>query len=280
MVKNLSENVNAVTSPKPPVAAGADPRIDDVEKDVKKLKTDIENFMALKNTVEDLKNTIVDIRSLMSETQSPFNLLQFITNEEDLNKVVQAKPLIEKKFQTRKEETKSETATSAAASPAGTPTTSEETKTGFAVENTMGTKETMLSTEPEKSTPPALSENSVFPSSLIKASGNIPEGIGSLSDGTSIVDWVYTMLDLGFDEEGIRKVCDFCEFSNFMPKGYSEHVSNLVGAAVKARSMKMMPEEVILSMYGAADAAGKKTSSKDLTALIMRVLKKNKAGGS
>jgi hypothetical protein len=280
MVKNLSENVNAVTSPKPPVAAGADPRIDGVEKDVKQLKTDIENFMALKNTVEDLKNTIVDIRSLMSETQSPFNLLQFITNEEDLNKVVQAKPLIEKKFQTKREETKPETATSAAASPAGTPTTSEETKTGFAVENTMGMKETVLSAEPEKSTPPALSENLACPSSLIKASGNILEGIGSLSDGTSIVDWVYTMLDLGFDEEGIRKICDFCEFSNFMPKGYSEHVSNLVGAAVKARSMKMMPEEVILSMYGAADAAGKKTSSKDLTALIMRVLKKNKTGGS
>lgn len=276
----MSENVNAVTSPKPPVAAGADPRIDGVEKDVKQLKTDIENFMALKNTVEDLKNTIVDIRSLMSETQSPFNLLQFITNEEDLNKVVQAKPLIEKKFQTKREETKPETATSAAASPAGTPTTSEETKTGFAVENTMGMKETVLSAEPEKSTPLALSENLACPSSLIKASGNILEGIGSLSDGTSIVDWVYTMLDLGFDEEGIRKICDFCEFSNFMPKGYSEHVSNLVGAAVKARSMKMMPEEVILSMYGAADAAGKKTSSKDLTALIMRVLKKNKTGGS
>jgi hypothetical protein len=216
----------------------------------------------------------------MSETQSPFNLLQFITNEEDLNKVVQAKPLIEKKFQTKREETKPETATSAAASPAGTPTTSEETKTGFAVENTMGMKETVLSAEPEKSTPLALSENLACPSSLIKASGNILEGIGSLSDGTSIVDWVYTMLDLGFDEEGIRKICDFCEFSNFMPKGYSEHVSNLVGAAVKARSMKMMPEEVILSMYGAADAAGKKTSSKDLTALIMRVLKKNKTGGS
>ena len=280
MVKNLSENVNAVTSPKPPVAAGADPRIDGVEKDVKQLKTDIENFMALKNTVEDLKNTIVDIRSLMSETQSPFNLLQFITNEEDLNKVVQAKPLIEKKFQTKREETKPETATSAAVFPAGTRTTSEEAKTGFTVENTTGMKETVLSAEPEKSTSPALSENLACPSSLIKASGNILEGIGSLSDGTSIVDWVYTMLDLGFDEEGIRKICDFCEFSNFMPKGYSEHVSNLVGAAVKARSMKMMPEEVILSMYGAADAAGKKTSSKDLTALIMRVLKKNKAGGS
>ena len=280
MVKNLSENVNAVTSPKPPVAAGADPRIDGVEKDVKQLKTDIENFMALKNTVEDLKNTIVDIRSLMSETQSPFNLLQFITNEEDLNKVVQAKPLIEKKFQTKREETKPETATSATALPAGTPTTSEETKTGFAVEDTTCMKETVLSAEPEKSTPPALSENLACPSSLIKASGNILEGIGSLSDGTSIVDWVYTMLDLGFDEEGIRKICDFCEFSNFMPKGYSEHVSNLVGVAVRARSMKMLPEEVILSMYGAADAAGKKTSSKDLTALIMRVLKKNKAGGS
>jgi hypothetical protein len=31
-------------------------------------------------------------------------------------------------------------------------------------------------------------------------------------------------------------------------------------------------------MYGAADAAGAKTSPKDLTAMIMRVIKKNRAG--
>jgi hypothetical protein len=92
------------------------------------------------------------------------------------------------------------------------------------------------------------------------------------------INWIYTMLDLGFDEESIRRLCDYCEFSSFIPKGYSQQVSNLVGAIVKARGQKLTPEEVILSMYGAADAAGAKTSPKDLTQLIMRVLKKNRIG--
>jgi hypothetical protein len=275
--EKLSDNTNTITSPKPATVTSADPRIDDVEKDVKKLKADVENFMALKNTVEDLKNTIVDIRSLISEAQSPFNLLQFITNEDDLNKVVQAKPILEKKFQTKKEETKSEMASTAAVSPAAV-TNCEEEKTGFTVESTVDTEETAVSAEPEKSTSPSM-ENLAAPSSLIKASGSLVEGIGTPSDGTSIIEWVYTMLDLGFDEDGIRKICEFCEYSNFMPKGYSQHVSNLVGAIIKARSQKLTPEEVILSMYGAADAAGAKTSPKDLTAMIMRVLKKNKTGG-
>jgi hypothetical protein len=92
------------------------------------------------------------------------------------------------------------------------------------------------------------------------------------------INWIYTMLDLGFDEESIRRLCDYCEFSSFIPKGYSQQVSNLVGAIVKARGQKLTPEEVILSMYGAADAAGTRTNPKDLTQLIMRVLKKNRTG--
>jgi hypothetical protein len=92
------------------------------------------------------------------------------------------------------------------------------------------------------------------------------------------INWIYTMLDLGFDEQSIQKLCDYCEFSNFIPQGYSQQVSNLVGAIVKARSQKLTPEEVILSMYGAADAVDAKTNPKDLTQLIMRVLKKNRTG--
>jgi hypothetical protein len=281
MVRNLTENTTPVTSPKPPIAPGADPRIDEVEKDVKKLKTDVENFVTLKNTVEDLKNTIVDIRSLISEAQSPFNLLQFITNEDDLNKVVQAKPLIEKKLQGKKEEEiRTETTASATGAPNVIPAACEEEKAGFTVESTVETKEAPLPTEPEKSMLLEPSENMTQPPNLNRASSNFLEGIGSPSDGTSIVDWVYSMLDLGFDEEGIRKVCEYCEFSNLMPKGYSEHVANLAGVVAKARSMKLTPEEVILSMYGAADAAGTRTNPKDLTSLIMRVLKKNRTGES
>lgn len=92
------------------------------------------------------------------------------------------------------------------------------------------------------------------------------------------INWIYTMLDLGFDEESIRKLCDYCEFSNFIPQGFGQQVSNLVGAIVKARSHKLTPEEVMLSMYGAADAVGTKTNPEDLTKLIMHVLKKNRTG--
>jgi hypothetical protein len=92
------------------------------------------------------------------------------------------------------------------------------------------------------------------------------------------INWIYAMLDLGFDEESLRKLCDYCEFSSFIPKGYSQQVSNLVGAIIKARNQKLTPEEVILSMYGAADAVGVKTDPKDLTRLITRVLKKNRTG--
>ena len=86
------------------------------------------------------------------------------------------------------------------------------------------------------------------------------------------------MLDLGFDEQSIEKVCDFCEFSGFMPKGYSVHVSNLVGAIIKARSKNLSAEEVILTIYSAADTVGVETNPKDLKKLLIDVLKKRKLG--
>jgi hypothetical protein len=88
------------------------------------------------------------------------------------------------------------------------------------------------------------------------------------------------MLDLGFSEKSIRKICDYCEFFCFMPKGYSEHVSNLVGAVARARSKGLSEEEFILSIYGAAYAVGVKVDSKDLSRLILGVLEKNKAAAS
>jgi hypothetical protein len=103
--------------------------------------------------------------------------------------------------------------------------------------------------------------------------------ISGSSKGISIIHWIYKMLDLGFDERSIRKICDFCEFSSYMPKGYSEHISNLVSAIVRARSQKISAEEFILSIYSAADAVGAKIDSKDLSGLMIRVLRKNKMSG-
>lgn len=255
-------------------------RIDEVEKDVKKLKTDLENFTSLQDTVEELKNTIVDIRSFISEAQSPFNLLQLVTNEDDLNKVVQAKPIIEKKLlaQTRKDKAEAQTE-----GKGSVPAVGDAEKPGFLVETCIRSKSTDLPevTDPEKtSTEKVPPENPIENQNkeVVDVVENPLEGLGSMNRGSSIVSWVYTMLDLGFDEESIRKICDYCEFSEFMPKGYSMQVSNLVGAIVKARSQKLSAEEVILSLYGAAEAAGTKINPENLTTLIMHVLKQTKTG--
>jgi hypothetical protein len=259
MTENQKANANTVSSVVPVEGS----RIDDVEKDVKRLKADVEGFMDLKNAVDDLKNTIVDIRALISEAQSPFNLLQLITNEDDLNKVIQAKPIIEKKLQAGKSaEAHGITIETKEATHSETPETvasevCDDTKAesaGFSLETTVDAVET----EKTSATSPLTDLSS-----------------GGLEKDTSLVQWVYMMLDLGFDEDSIRKVCDFCEFSGFMPKGYGGHVANLVGAIVKARSRNLTPEEMTLTIYCAADAVGVETSPKDLKKLLINVLKRD-----
>jgi hypothetical protein len=279
----MSENPNVAVSGNPNSGADGNARIEGVEKDVKKLKADVDNFMTLKNTVEDLKNTIVDIRSLISESQNPFNLLQLITSEEDLNKVVQARPILENKLLAKeraggKLEARSATETQV---PLACESKKGEGELGFAVESYVDTRAVDLPAVSESEKP---ENNSALENQRGKIGGkermidNPLEGMGRMNKGASIVQWVYTMLDLGFDEESIRRICDYCEFSDFMPRGYSEHVSNLVGAVVKARSQNLSAEEVILSIYGAAQAAGAKVDPQDLSGLIMRVLKKCKTG--
>jgi len=293
----MSTNPDANTTEKPnvsanqSVAAAEDTRIIEVEKEVKKLKSDVESFMELKNTVDDLKNTIVDIRALINEAQSPFNLLQFITNEDDLNKVIQAKPLIEKKLLVKAGEKRDE---AKGAIQVETPIVTEAAKvnapTGFSVETVAESKGPAqmgpsLTDETEK----AEKEIKISPASTLEEQNNdrsrayvsLEEVSPSdVNKDTSIVHWIYMMLDLGFDEKSIRKICDYCEFSGFMPKGYGAQIVNLVGAIVRARSQNLSAEEVILSLYGAANASGVKTDAEDLKRLITSVLRKGKTGGA
>jgi len=262
-----------------------DLRIDEVEKEVKKLKSDVENFMELKNTINDLKNTVMDIRALMSETQNPFNLLQFITDEDELNKVVQAKPLLEKKFLARDEaEAKAEGKVESKGAAAGAEVVGKEV--GFVVESHVEGKDVAEVEKPEnverdeEMTDKVQTENRLEDKEKSEedASSRIGEAIrSSRGKGISVIHWIYEMLDLGFDEKSIRKICDYCEFFCFMPKGYSTNISNLVGAVVRARSHKLSAEELMLSIYSAADAVGVKIDSKDLSGLIVHVLEKSKA---
>jgi hypothetical protein len=284
MSTNPATNPPPNPPPNPSEKAGTDPslnpRIDEVEKEVKKLKSDVENFMELKNTVDDLKNTIVDIRALMSETQNPFNLLQFITDEDELKKVIQARPLLEKKFVAKdKAEAKAEDRVGSKGAAAGAEVVAKEV--GFVVESNVEDKDAAEVDASENSIEKAEEMmETVQPETPIELPKTSEEtGVNGLGKGTSIIHWIYKMLDLGFDERSIRKICDFCEFSSYMPKGYSEHISNLVSAIVRARSQKISAEEFILSIYSAADAVGAKIDSKDLSGLMIHVLRKNKMSG-
>jgi hypothetical protein len=142
-----------------------------------------------------------------------------------------------------------------------------------ASENSIEKGEEMM----EKVQPETLVEEKAGAKELYKMSEETE--ISGSSKGISIIHWIYKMLDLGFDERSIRKICDFCEFSSYMPKGYSEHISNLVSAIVRARSQKISAEEFILSIYSAADAVGARIDSKDLSGLMIHVLRKNKMSG-
>jgi hypothetical protein len=269
----MTQNVDANTNKASTSGAVESPRLDEVEKEVKKLKADVEDFMGLKNTVDDLKNTIADIRTLISEAQNPSNLLQLITREDDSSNVIQTKPLIEKGLLVDKAVGKITEATKAAV------------PSGFAVESTMEAKGSAHMEKAAACETERVEKVVEFPSTSEEPFANETQShsrhervnVTNLYSDTSIVHWVYTMLDLGFDAKNIQKLCDYCEYAGFMPKGYSVQVSNLVGAIVKARSRNLSPEELILSMHAAAEAAGVKKNSADLKGLIISVLKKSKA---
>jgi hypothetical protein len=259
-------------------SASSNPRIDEVEKEVKKLKSDVMSFMELKNAVEDLKNTVTDIRALMSETQNPFNLLQFITDENDLNRVIQAKPLLEKKL--GKDGAEDEAQGKDAAGLGTKSVQAVEKGVGFAVESQVEGKEAGVveatGNDVEKGEEIMDDVENGNQVGKEEVCGLVEESsVKSTSRGIAIIHWIYKMLDLGFNEKSIKKICDYCEFFCFMPKGYSERVSSLVGAVIKARSRKISAEEFILTICCAADATGLRIDPKNLSGLIIKVLGKD-----
>ncbi|HEY4674955.1 MAG TPA: hypothetical protein VIH48_02745 [Candidatus Bathyarchaeia archaeon] len=283
----MAKNVEANTEKTSNSGAVENPRLDDVEKEVQKLKVDVESAIGLKNTVEDLKNTIADVRTLISEAQNPSNLLQLITSDDDLNNAAQTKQLIERRLPANHVEknvaakgTQVDTALAAQAAKATIPS-------GFAVESTAEAKgttqmEKTAACETEKvEKAVAFSETSTlelpFEDEIRSRSRHANADGANLDNATSVIHWIYAMLDLGFDAKSIQKICDYCEYTGFMPRGYAFQVSNVVGAIVKARSRNLSPEEVVLSMHAVADAVGVKKNSADLRGLVINVLKKSKA---
>ena len=90
----------------------------------------------------------------------------------------------------------------------------------------------------------------------------------------ALIKWVWTLLDLGFDEEDVKKLSSYCEFFGLLPRGSSRFISGVASAVNKARSLNLSEEMVALSIYGAAKASGVKIELEDITDIVFNALRK------
>ena len=212
-------------------------RIDTLEKDLKDLKTNVESTsQGMTKAVDELRKVVVDIRSAVSEIENPFNLLRVITNEQDLERVNRSAPSLVQKGLLRKEYAPS-----------------------------VG--------EPKEVEPAQVEERKVEVSSEIRKEADTHIGF---KHSSSLVRWIYTMLDLGFDEESLRKLCEFCEYFGLIPKGSNTHVSNMVGTVVEAVARGITEDELILSSYAAAEALGAQVDGGNLLSVSLQALRRSK----
>jgi len=224
---------------------GSENRIDKLEEEIDRLKANVQSSSdEIKQTVEDLKKAVVDIRSAVSEIENPFNLLRVITSEKDLEKLGKAQPIIEK-IQVVKEEKEN--------------------------------KEKAREEKPEI-IPEAKKEATEIPKQLEEqvAEINLEKWSPNFKHSFSLIRWIYTMFDLGFDEDSLKRICQYCEYFGVIPKGSSIHISSMIDALTDAKSKGLSEEDIMLVMYMAAEALGVDVKAEKIHELAINVLKRNR----
>ena len=224
-------------------------KVNKLEEEIDRLKANVQSSSdEIKQTVEDLKKAVVDIRSAVSEIENPFNLLRVITSEKDLKKLDKAQPIIEK-IQVIKEENKEE-----------------------AEEEKPETREERIETTPE------VEKETEIPKQVEEqvAEINLEEWSPSFKHSFSLIRWIYTMFDLGFDEDSLKRICQYCEYFGVIPKGSSIHISSMIDALTDAKSKGLSEEDIMLVMYMAAEALGVDVKAEKIHELAINVLKRNR----
>ena len=208
------------------------------KKEIDKIRSDVDKLsQELRTAVTDLKKSIVDIRSAVSEIENPFNLLRVISSEKDLKKLNSerlppgVRSLVLGKTEKAVEEKAEE-------KPAAPQPLKEEIP-----------KAEVLETKPagEEQTP---SRPELKPS------------------GTVYLDWVWSLLDLGFSPDDVRQLAQSYERLGFLPGGANDQVYSLAIAAEKARSKGLTRSRLLLNMYEASMISGIGIGVEDVKRLI------------
>lgn len=224
-----------------------DNRIEEIEKEIREIKSTISQINEIASTVEDLKKALIDMRSTINEMENPFNLLKLITDEEGLAKVNEAKPIIERMVKEKDIEK----------------------------EKSLETILPKVEVEPEK--PVEETPEVKFKGEFEKKPLPIMLDFKRM---VSLIEWVYTMLDIGFDEDGIRRICEYSEFFGFIPKGSAAYVSNLAGAIRNAKLNNITEDIFTLSIYNIANIMGVKIDQDEVAELIKNFLRSRRLDGA
>lgn len=103
-----------------------------------------------------------------------------------------------------------------------------------------------------------------------------PVGLLTFKHGTSLVRWIYAMLDLGFDEKALKSISDYCEYIGLIPTGSRPHLFSMIDTISSLKSKGLFEEEVIVSMYTAAEATEAKVEGYRVGEALIRLLGRNK----
>lgn len=217
----------------------------DEKKEIQQIRADVDRLSTeLKNAIGELKKSIVDIRSAVSEIENPFNLLRVVSSEGDLKKLENARlpPGVKSLI-------------------IGKP---EEAEKSLEVEEKQIAPESPLEAPRLEVKPPAIEE--------VNKPAEKSEPILKPS-GAAYLDWVWSLLDLGFNSDDVGQMAQSYELLGFIPEGSSRQIYSLAVAAEKARSKGFDKGLFLLNMYEVSAISGKPMNAEDLRRLMSIVEK-------
>lgn len=226
-------------------------RIERIEREIGEIKSALGKLDNIEKVIEDLKRGLMDLRATLSEVENPFNLLKLITSEEDLAKINEAKPVLEK-IVVKEKAPEASTENTEAARSASEERGREETYT----KPISHTKE--ISATHTGEPPPRLEFKRIV----------------------ELIEWIYTMLDLGFDEDCIRSICQCSEFLSLVPKDFAQHITSLFSAVKRSRSNNISEDTFILSIYSLASITGLAPNNWNAADLVKIFLKSKRLNGA
>ena len=84
-----------------------------------------------------------------------------------------------------------------------------------------------------------------------------------LKFGARYLEWVWSLLNSGFNASEISGIAEFCEYLGYLPAGFGKKVSLIASALRKAKSGEASKIELLLNMYKTAVLSGVKITSDD-----------------